>query len=221
MTPRVTHRVPTMNNKTKADISKAVIMSCEEIADNGEGVISYPETYPKLGTNVSPNVAQKSLGLNRYLILLDRIATALEALAAKGEAKKAQRTMKHPIVFTDTGFEGITADMLQDWTKACPMADIDAELAKMAAWLKADPKRKKKNYASFILRWLCKVQDKGGNGYRQGLAPEPQKPSMWELKAKVDALRRAREALHPDHDIAKRAELTKKIKEIDMQMAGY
>lgn len=159
--------------------------------------------------------------MNRYLVLLDRIATALESLAAKGEAKKVSRTIKHPITFTDNGFEGITADMLQDWTKACPAADIDAELAKMTAWLKADPKRKKKNYASFILRWLCKVQDKGGNGYRQATPVGNNKPTMYELKSKLESLMKVRESLHPEHDIGKRAELTKKIKEINMQIAEY
>ncbi len=48
------------------------------------------------------------------------------------------------------------------WKDAYPKCDIQLELNKMAAWLLADPKRKKINYKKFINGWLARTQDKGG-----------------------------------------------------------
>jgi len=36
----------------------------------------------------------------------------------------------------------------------------DLEIKKMEAWLKANPKKRKKNYEPFIVNWLSKTQDR-------------------------------------------------------------
>lgn len=45
------------------------------------------------------------------------------------------------------------------WESAYPAVDIDAELAKASAWLLANPKNRKSNYARFLNSWLTKAQD--------------------------------------------------------------
>lgn len=49
------------------------------------------------------------------------------------------------------------------WTKAYPAVDIELELNRMAAWLKANPTKLKKRYEPFITAWLSKTQDRGGS----------------------------------------------------------
>ena len=41
-----------------------------------------------------------------------------------------------------------------------PSVDIEKELKKMEAWLMANPKNRKSNYARFIVNWLSKNQDR-------------------------------------------------------------
>jgi len=46
------------------------------------------------------------------------------------------------------------------WESAYPAVDIDGELAKASAWLLANPKNAKSNYARFLNSWLTRAQDK-------------------------------------------------------------
>ena len=79
------------------------------------------------------------------------------------------------------GWEGIEAEDRSSWESAFPGAKIDTELAKATVWLVANPtKAGKRNWASFLARWLSKCQDGGGtdrgttNGRQQ--FREPDKP---------------------------------------------
>lgn len=54
-------------------------------------------------------------------------------------------------------------DILQSqWGKAYPAVSIDAELSSASAWLIANPKNQKSNYARFLTNWLTRAQDKAG-----------------------------------------------------------
>ena len=62
---------------------------------------------------------------------------------------------------------------IEEWKEAYPAVDIEQELKKMAAWLNANPSRKKtrRGINRFINTWLSREQDKGGryknaNGYQ-------------------------------------------------------
>lgn len=57
-------------------------------------------------------------------------------------------------------FEGITPDDLSYWVGQFPAVNIEQELAKMEAWLYANPKNRKSKYVRFITNWLSKAQDK-------------------------------------------------------------
>lgn len=46
------------------------------------------------------------------------------------------------------------------WKAAYPAVNIDVEMSKASAWLIANPKNAKSNYARFLTNWLTKAQDK-------------------------------------------------------------
>ncbi len=71
--------------------------------------------------------------------------------------------------FSTGDFSNITERHLQIWAKAYPAVDISMELQRMAAWLIANPKNRKSNYARFITNWLLRDQERGGR-FRGGRA---------------------------------------------------
>ncbi len=53
------------------------------------------------------------------------------------------------------------SDLLQgQWGSAYPAVDVQTELAKAGAWLLANPKNQKSNYARFLTNWLTRAQDR-------------------------------------------------------------
>lgn len=71
------------------------------------------------------------------------------------------------------GWIGIPDDLLRQWDKAYPAVNIDGELAKAAAWVIANPKNRKSNYARFLTNWLTKAQDRAprANGHSGHSSP--------------------------------------------------
>lgn len=64
----------------------------------------------------------------------------------------------------ESGWQGITEQMRQQWGNAFPACDLDTQLARMAAWLAANPtKARKSNWLRFITGWLERAQDRGGD----------------------------------------------------------
>lgn len=83
--------------------------------------------------------------------------------------QKKERVSPEPKItfcFTTESWLNIPTRDIQRWKETYPACDIDYELKKMADWLIANPTKKKKNYKSFISRWLTSTQDKGGS-YKQ------------------------------------------------------
>lgn len=73
---------------------------------------------------------------------------------------------------------GITEQQISFWKEAYPAVNVEQELKRMAAWLDANPTKRKSNYAAFINRWLKGEQDKGGSrspGAPRGYST-PEKP---------------------------------------------
>jgi len=72
------------------------------------------------------------------------------------------------VVFDAASGAWTIPDLLQtQWRGAYPALTLDAELSKAAAWLIANPKNQKSNYARFLTNWLTKAQDRApprGNG---------------------------------------------------------
>jgi phage replication O-like protein O len=49
--------------------------------------------------------------------------------------------------------------LMANWEQAYPALSLEAELSKAAAWIIANPKNKKSNYARFLTNWLTRAQD--------------------------------------------------------------
>jgi hypothetical protein len=70
-----------------------------------------------------------------------------------------------PICFdwTDGTWIDISDEEVRAWEIAYPAVNIEQELMKMSAWLRADPRRKKVQYRRFITGWLSRAQQRGGD----------------------------------------------------------
>lgn len=86
----------------------------------------------------------------------------------KGKEKKGkEKRIKGVIIFNHETkeWEGIGEEDVQDWEAAFPAVDIGIELKRMRLWImEAGAKGRKIQWRAFILRWLAKTQDRGGNG---------------------------------------------------------
>lgn len=57
-------------------------------------------------------------------------------------------------------FIGLGELQILAWQDAYPALIIDPEIARAAAWLKANPANLKKNYERFLVNWFSKAQDR-------------------------------------------------------------
>lgn len=63
-----------------------------------------------------------------------------------------------------SGFGEITGVDKNDWARAFPACNIERQLSQMHAWLAANPaKARKSNWRRFIVNWLTRSQDRGGD----------------------------------------------------------
>lgn len=64
----------------------------------------------------------------------------------------------------ETGWLGVTADLVGELGQAFPACDIRRQLLSMEQWLKGNPsKARKSNWRRFVTNWLMREQDKGGD----------------------------------------------------------
>ena len=113
-------------------------------------------------------------------IVEDSIKEDITEHNKKEETKKTAATPKIIFNFGTAEFENITEKDNTIWRKAYPACDIEAELNKMAAWLSANPTRKKSNYKKFITNWLSRQQDRGGSKTNGTEKWTPKEPQPWE-----------------------------------------
>jgi hypothetical protein len=77
-----------------------------------------------------------------------------------GQDKTGQDITWNP----EDGWCGVSDSHLERWAEAFPAVDLDMQLAKMTAWLIANPaKAKRKLWARFITNWLSRTQERGGD----------------------------------------------------------
>jgi hypothetical protein len=113
-------------------------------------------------------------------------------------AKPSRSRAKPAVSWTaDAGWQGITDADRQEWAAAYPGAVIDQELAKATAWLKANPTRAgRRNWRSFLVRWLSRCQDKGGTNRTAGVRPdEKPPPKRWIDEYRQTPYRRPSQAV--------------------------
>ena len=102
---------------------------------------------------VAPEETPEDSGVFRITPLLSL------SLIKSNEGRKEEKIF---FDFTLKKFLHIKEEDIKIWNEAYPKCDINSEIKKMAAWLVADPKRKKTNYKRFINGWLSRTQDRGG-----------------------------------------------------------
>ena len=88
------------------------------------------------------------------------------------------------------GWSGVTAADRQAFAKAYPAADVEVELRRADQWLRANPtKAVRRNWRSFLVRWLTRCQDRGGTSRGSTDPPRPVRDQAAEERR--DAERRA------------------------------
>lgn len=61
----------------------------------------------------------------------------------------------------EEGFKNLNG-YVDKWEAAYPAINVKNEIQKAAAWLQANPKNRKSNYARFLVNWFSRSQDKAG-----------------------------------------------------------
>lgn len=83
-------------------------------------------------------------------------------------ASQSARGSPPAIVWSaEAGWSGITDADRTAWAEAYPACDVDRQLRAMSEWLRANPaKAHKSNWRRFIVNWLKREQDRGGDAPR-------------------------------------------------------
>jgi hypothetical protein len=120
-------------------------------------------------------------------------------VVTSGAAKPARSTTPPVSWSAVDGWSGISQSDRDEWAAAFPGAVLDTELVKATVWLKANPsKAGKRNWRSFLVRWLGRCQDHGGTNRETGrfpAAPPPQDSSK-KRYFRSDAQRNMTDAEH-------------------------
>ena len=77
--------------------------------------------------------------------------------------------------------------VLKTWADAYPAVDLNVELNKAAAWVIANPKNRKSNWAKFLTNWLSRAQDKAPRVAAVGVVKPPAKRDWSETREGVEA----------------------------------
>lgn len=97
-----------------------------------------------------------------------RDCNANVTLYSSSSTSLKENSKKKSVTFSfQTGtFEGIADEQKQRWSTAYPAVDIPTAIEQAAAWLAANPAKRKKNYARFLVNWFSREQERGGNTTR-------------------------------------------------------
>jgi len=120
--------------------------------------------------------------------------------SAKNPAKRQGSSPTTAIAWTpESGWTGITEADREAWAEAYPACDIGRQLAAMTAWLLANPaKAPRKRYRRFIVSWLSRSQDRGGDVASNGRASGTRQPTYAERLEQAQREQEARLAAEDD-----------------------
>lgn len=154
-------------------------------------IAKWNERQPKREDSGNPNTGALS-STERSRLRREKLkreatdATAMQRNATHGngreeesreEEKEITPSAPSEKISLDAGGEwiGIPAALTAKWQEAYPAISLGAELSKASAWILANPKNKKSNYARFLTNWLCRAQD---NAPKRGGNDDDQKPRL-------------------------------------------
>lgn len=160
-------------------------MACAAwVVETGNG-IEFPRFFEDY--NVDPEEKSKSKGAARQRRFRERQkegegnadvtrdsdvtrnVTVTHREEKRREEKKKEISAPNAVAFdAATGHFKIPGLLAQQWQGAYPALSLDIELSKASAWLIANPKNRKSNYARFLTNWMTKAQDAAPrvNGHR-------------------------------------------------------
>ena len=158
------------------DIAPHSPSRCSEGSDRGEAPSGHPKQReaacgPPMGSEANrggsgPDQPDRGQGEVRRRAGHGQDMGSRREEKKREDKKKEQAASKSPrrrsrIQWSDEdGWEGITQADRQTWIDAYGGIDIDAELAKMTAWLRANPsKANKKQWGRFVNGWLSRTQN--------------------------------------------------------------
>ena len=98
----------------------------------------------------------------------------------------------------DGKWHGVSEERLAVWHAAFPAVDLQAEMAKAAAWVLSNPQHKKSNYARFLNTWFAKAQDRACQPPRYPTQPSAAERRDADHHRRLQVLR----VLPPDQPVA-------------------
>jgi len=107
-------------------------------------------------------------------------------LAPSPRKAKAPKHDKFRLDTESWEWVNITPDLRSAWAVDYPGINIDDELRKARAWVRADPTRKKTNWTRFIAGWFSRAQDRC---HGTGAAPavtEPDRPNAPRREKEIE-----------------------------------
>jgi hypothetical protein len=103
---------------------------------------------------------------NKLPIVIKYLRTVLDPASlasfdAELVAVKPRAPIKDPVSLDYQTWEwsGISQDLLSFWKKTFPSLEIEAELRNAAAWVRANPERRKVRYSKFLYGWMMRARN--------------------------------------------------------------
>ena len=145
--------------------------SLEILASEDVGWITYLEVQDKSATNLphdtglSPGFVQ---GEGEGEVEGEGSNLAITSPSCSDSAtasEKSDRTDYRDLISWDAGngWVGITEDILKRWAIAYPALNLSSQCARAGEWLLANPKKAKRSPGRFLVNWLARAQERGGD----------------------------------------------------------
>jgi len=187
------------------DTAKALIMFWLIASDDKQLIGKLPDLR-KLAFRARLTTDQTEAALSRLSHWLEEvdikmISTCRQPVIPETEGKKKTKkeTQADSCAATDSklsasppphkriGFDcrritGVEPGDIESWKVAYPACDVEADIARASAWLVANPAKRKKNVCRFLIHWLARTQEHGGDRFsaqRTGTATG-RTPSEWQ-----------------------------------------
>jgi hypothetical protein len=106
------------------------------------------------------------------------VSTVVEEVIINNLTEETEEKKKIIFCWERFRFDNVTPDDLFLWRQTYPAIEIEAEIRKAEAWLKANPKNKKKNYERFVNNWLSRAQERAPARSSSQTYTQPGKPKM-------------------------------------------
>lgn len=157
-----------LRNNRLAQTRETVRAKLSKYSDMGKMSVSKRQNQTKVKRRLNVGSTQVERRLNNEIeIEIESKEVKDISTLAPNETKKRVRSARlhtDDITFDyETGaYSNITDKDFELWKDAYPAVNMDVALNQSAAWLKANPTKRKKNYRRFITNWMSRKQERGG-----------------------------------------------------------